>query len=277
MNYLRPLWIKLLIGLLLVLVGIQWGIHQPLPDQLSKDVPQVFLLPFLERPQTYFYLHLFTFIPVFLLSFDRNVHYYKQWRYLWPGILIMGALFILWDSFFTLSDVWGFNENYVSGVFFLHLPLEEWLFFLTVPFASVFIYECLNFYVKKDWLQPLQGTISLVLLLLFLLGGFLTWGRLYSSTTLLLAAALLAYLYFLQKSPWLGRFYFAFLFVLIPFLLVNGVLTGGYTNEPVVLYNPEEFMGIRITSVPLEDAVYGFTLLLGITAIYEWRKLTVDA
>lgn len=272
MNTRNPLWPRLLIGSLLVLVVIQCWSHEPSPGQLIKEVPQLFLLPFLENQWTYFYLHLFTFVPVLLLSFDRKVHYYQQWRFLWPGILVMGIIFILWDSFFTRAGVWGFNEKYVSGLFFLHLPVEEWLFFLTVPFASIFIYECLNAYIGKDYLGAYQRNISRVLFLLFLLVGLINWGRLYSSMTFLLAAGLIAWLDFQQKASWLGRFYAAFMVILLPFIIVNGVLTGGYTLEPVVMYNPQEFMGIRITSVPLEDAIYGFTLLLGITGIYEWRR-----
>jgi len=59
---------------------------------------------------------------------------------------------------------------------------------------------------------------------------------------------------------------------LIHFLLVDGVLRGGFTKEPIVLYNPEEYMGIRILSVPFEDAVYGFLLLFGVCYWLEWLR-----
>ncbi|HPH20418.1 MAG TPA: lycopene cyclase domain-containing protein, partial [Haliscomenobacter sp.] len=68
------------------------------------------------------------------------------------------------------------------------------------------------------------------------------------------------------------RFYRAFLVILIPFLLVDGVLTGGFTQQPVVVYNPAEFMGIRIVSVPVEDAVYGFLHLFGVCYWMEWLR-----
>ncbi len=66
----------------------------------------------------------------------------------------------------------------------------------------------------------------------------------------------------------MGRFYLSFAVSIIPFLLVNGFLTA----LPVITYNPEEIMGIRIGSIPLEDLFYSFTMLLLITSLYERIK-----
>lgn len=253
-------------------VGILW-ITDDVAGNLQYQVYQVTRLEWLESRWTYGYLHLFTFLPVFALSFDRNVHYYKKWKALLPAILIVGAPFILWDVFFTARGVWGFNEAYFSGVEALGLPVEEWLFFLTVPFACVFIYECLNFYVRKDLLAPLEPFFTPALGVLFLLTGAWHWNRMYTSTTFLLAGSFLLYHFFFLNGAYRSRFYLAYLVSLLPFLLVNGILTGGYTREPVVLYDPAEFLGVRITSVPLDDAAYGFLLLFGVTSLFErFRK-----
>lgn len=258
-----------LAALALLLVGAQWLGGQVAAGNLLLQVPKAGQISWLETRWAYFYLHIFTFVPVFALSFDSNVHFYKKWKHLLPAILIVGAIFILWDVFFTASGVWGFNHAYFAGITLLHLPLEEWLFFFTVPFACVFIYECLNFYVKKDWLAPAEKTLTLGLAAVFLFTGFLFWGRLYTSTTFLLAGFFLLFHYLFLDGSYRSRFYMAYLLSLIPFLLVNGVLTGGYTREPVVLYNPDEYLGIRITSVPLDDAVYGFLLVFGVVTLFE--------
>jgi lycopene cyclase domain-containing protein len=270
----QPALLKAALALLpLLLVGWQWLFEPVQPDNLLYAVPQVKLLPWLETPWAYFYLHALTFIPVFALSFDRNVHYYKKWKPLLPAIAIMAAIFVAWDVFFTAWGVWGFNKAYFAGLKVLHLPVEEWLFFFTVPFACVFIYECLNFYVKKDLLAPLEKGITLALIVLFLAVGFVHWGRQYTSTTFLLSGFFLLYHYLFLDGSYRSRFYLAYLVSLLPFLLVNGVLTGGYTAQPIVIYNPEEYLGLRITSVPVDDAVYGFLLLFGVVTLFErWRK-----
>jgi len=59
---------------------------------------------------------------------------------------------------------------------------------------------------------------------------------------------------------------------MLPFLIVNGILTGAVTNEPIVWYSESHIMGPRIITIPVEDLYYNYALLLPIVAIYEVLK-----
>lgn len=261
-----PAW-PLILGLILLV--LQWVLDEVKPDQLLYEVPTWAQWSWLETRWTYFYLHLFTVIPVLALSFDKNVHYYKKWRYLLPAILPVALFFIVWDVVFTARGVWGFNEAYFSGWSIFGLPVEEWLFFFTVPFACIFIYECLNFYIRYDLLAKAEPLITPFLIGSFFAIGLLFFWYMYTATTFLLSGSFLLYHYLFEPASQRSRFYLAYLVVWIPFMIVNGVLTGGFTEAPVVLYNPDEYLGFRVGSVPFDDSIYNFLMLLGIVTLFE--------
>ena len=66
----------------------------------------------------------------------------------------------------------------------------------------------------------------------------------------------------IMKDRLLNRFYISFLVILIPFIIINGILTGSFIEGEVVWYNPEEITGIRLGTIPVEDFAYGFSMIL---------------
>lgn len=217
---------------------------------------------------TYLLINIFTiFFPV-VLSFDKRVAFYKNWKFIWPGMAITGLLFLFWDVLFTINGVWSFNDKYITGIKFFELPLEEILFFLTVPFACIFIYSCLNYYVKwslsNDVARSISGLLAIAAAFI-LLDNF---NKLYTAVTFSLLAIVLVVLLFVIKADWLNRFYLAYLVSLIPFYIVNGLLT----SIPVVMYNNDQNLGVRIWTIPFEDHFYSMALLLMNIAFFEHFK-----
>ncbi|HZK65389.1 MAG TPA: lycopene cyclase domain-containing protein, partial [Puia sp.] len=60
-------------------------------------------------------------------------------------------------------------------------------------------------------------------------------------------------------------FLVSYAIILIPFLIVNGLLTA----IPVVIYNDAENLGIRIYTIPFEDVFYGLLLTMMVVCLYE--------
>ena len=204
-----------------------------------------------------------------ILSFDKKVSFYKNWKYLFPAIFFMMALFIPWDIFFTEIGVWGFNTDYISGVNLFNLPLGEILFFITIPYACVFIYECLNHYLPNRFLirKPIYITYTLIIFCLIIYA--LYSDKFYPAFTSLIALFVLCIqLFGIKKYAYLGLFYRAFIVSMIPMLIIDGILTA----KPIVIYNAIERTQFRIGSIPWEDFLYQFIMLYMVIGFYEFLK-----
>jgi lycopene cyclase domain-containing protein len=218
----------------------------------------------------YAWILLFSFIGPFALSFDAKVAFYKKWRPLFIGIIANAVLFILWDGRFAREGVWGFNPNYVWPIRLNNLPIEEWLFFIIIPYASVFIYSCIKVYIRINPLAKYQHHITLFFLTATFFLALFNTTQTYTFYNCLIASVLLFIHYVYLKKEWMGYFWLAYFVHLIPFFIVNGILTGMATNSPIVWYNNAETLGVRIFTIPIEDAVYALTCLLLPVTIMEW-------
>jgi lycopene cyclase domain-containing protein len=207
-----------------------------------------------------------------LFSFYPKANFSSKWKFLWPAIGIPAVLFIMWDAWFTQMGIWGFNPRYLTGVYTGNLPLEEILFFICIPYACVFTYEAVNHFQKSEPLPDNGRRVTWILVAGLLLVGLKNYDRLYTSVTCIAMAVMLVFLQVVVKPQYLARFYFAYIFMLIPFLLVNGFLTGTGLDEPVVWYNNRENLGIRIMSIPFEDTFYGMLLILMNVSIFEYLQ-----
>jgi lycopene cyclase domain-containing protein len=94
----------------------------------------------------------------------------------------------------------------------------------------------------------------------------------YTSAACGLTALLTIGANFIYKVKWFKWYAFAYLVALIPFLIVNGILTGIATEKPVVWYNENHIIGLRIFTIPFEDLYYNFALFFPIIALYEFFK-----
>ena len=188
--------------------------------------------------------------------------YIKRWKSVFPAIIITAIFFIIWDIIFAKMGVWSFNPRYHSGIEFFGLPLEEWLFFICIPYASIFIHFAFHYFYPKVSLSDRTVKIIYFILVTILIPVVIfNLDKMYTSVNYILLVLLLTYTVF--KIPnILNTFFITFLIILIPFLVVNGILTGSFIDEPVVIYNNSENLGIRLGTIPIEDIGYAFTMIL---------------
>ncbi len=215
---------------------------------------------------TYLLIDLLSLLFPLLFSFHPKLKFYRNWPAFFPAVLISGCLFIAWDMYFTKLKVWGFNPSYIMGVSVGNLPVEEILFFFCIPYACVFTYASV----------PLQGfsknkeiVSSAILTGISVLLAVMFRHRFYTASAFSVLAVLIFFAQFLLKVAWLSRFYQIYIILLLPFLLVNGLLTGTGLAAPVVWYNAKEMFNIRLLTIPVEDIFYGMGLVLMNLLIYN--------
>ena len=217
---------------------------------------------------TYYLINFLSVVFPVVLSFDKKVAFYKQWKYVFGGLMVGAVVFLVWDAWFAAQGVWSFNPQYIKGDTVWYLPYEEILFFTCIPFSCLFVYECLNKYIVRDLLGSFSKYIVMGLAVLSLVMLILFYDRIYTCVTfgLLLGYSLLHL--FALKVNYLGRFFLGYLVSLIPFFIVNGLLTA----IPVVLYNNAENIGFRWYTIPFEDSFYMLVLLWIDTDVMEYLR-----
>ena len=225
--------------------------------------------------QNYYYiaLDICSFLIPFLFSFERELmNFIRFWKPFFSAIILVGLFFIIWDVYFAYENVWGFNNEYLIGIRWFKLPLEEWLFFLLIPYASNFIHYSLEyFFPKLELSKNITQSITIVLFVVSL--GVFTWNldKIYTAASFGLFSLLMLFQMLFQWK-YARRFYLSFIVIYIPFFFVNSALTGSYSENPVVFYNNNENLGIRVRTMPLEDSFYCFSMLYGSVLLFEYFR-----
>jgi len=220
----------------------------------------------------YAWIILGTIIGPLILSFDQKVGFYRRLSPLLLAIILVGIPFLLWDAYFVDLKIWGFAEGNIWGIHLGNLPIEECLFFIVVPFACIFIHEVLKAYFPEIRNSRMAHIFAFTVTFSGFLFGLSNINNAYTSTVCIGSAVLTIGFYFVNRSTWYPSFVLTFLVALIPFLVINGLLTGAFTALPVVWYSEEHIMGARILTIPVEDLYYNYCLLLPVVALYEKFK-----
>jgi lycopene cyclase domain-containing protein len=219
-------------------------------------------------PLNYIILDAFILIFPLIFSFKWKFKYYKYFKPLSASIIIVGVSYIIWDILVTSRGDWWFDKNYLIGIEIFGLPIEEILFFIVVPFSCIFIYENLVYFIKDKKIFY-NKIIYLVIAGIFIIIGIIF--RTQEYTVLAMFSCALFFILSTTLFPQIlkERNYWLYIVLsIIPFIIFNYFLT----SLTVVHYNPEAIWGIRITTIPLEDFFYNFSMLSFYLMVYVYFK-----
>ena len=227
---------------------------------------------------TYSLVLFFTAIICFVASFDRRLRFDRHFGAFIKAAVLVAIPFIAWDVWFTAKGVWWFNTDYTLGIVIAGLPLEEWLFFICIPFSCVFTYYCLDKFYKMEWLSGFNNLIVFVTVIVCSVVALLHYDKIYTLVTAIATILTLIYLHFIVRAKWISKASFVFSVLMLGFFPVYGVLTGFGLESPIVNYNPNNFLGIRMITIPIEDAVYGYTQFLLVLYFFKlFSKNKIEA
>lgn len=226
---------------------------------------------------TYLAINFFTIIICFIFSFHPKIKFNRHFKAFIMASVLVASVFIAWDVWFTANGVWWFNDRYLIGIRLFGLPLEELLFFICIPFSCVFTYHCLDKFFKLDWNVSIEKIFVIVSAVVCFIIAYLFKDRIYTLVTFTTTGASLLILYFVLKARWIGKASFVYLILMPGFFAVNGILTGTGLESPIVNYNPDDFIGFRMLTIPVEDTVYGYEMILwNLFFFYKFKKNEQD-
>jgi len=225
---------------------------------------------------TYSLILFFTVIICFIASFDKRILFNRYFGTFIKSAILGAIPFISWDIWFTAKGVWWFNTGYTLGIVIAGLPLEEWLFFICIPFSCIFTYFCFDKFFKLEWLSGFNNLIVFVIVIGCSVMALLHHDKIYTLVTVITTLSIIIYLHFIARADWIAKASMVFAILMLGFFPVNGILTGTGLEAPIVNYNVNDFLGIRIGTIPVEDVIYGYTQFLLVLYLFKRFKNIQD-
>jgi len=178
------------------------------------------------------------------------------------SVSTVALIFIIWDIK-VAEKWWFFNDRYILGIKIFKLPIEEILFFFTVPYSCLVIFLNLNYFITSK----INFNFYYLLMIIFLLFSFyfLKKKKAYPFFVFLLLSINIFFDYFL-KVYLLNQinFYIYLIFTTFLTFIFNYYLT----SKKIITYNNNNKTNFLITTIPFEDFIYGINLLYANLILY---------
>lgn len=221
--------------------------------------------------QNYWYLLILLVLAgvTLFLFIKKSIVFIMELKYMLPAIIFSGAIFTMLNIRFLQSGIISFNENFLVGKYILNLPLEEWLFLLIISLFAFSVYVLVNVKFEKFEKPNLFFIVSVLLLVVIAYEAWFSREKLVPFFVFFLLAIYFGYTLFRNRfKPHLTKFYITYFIVVVPFFLIKIVLNA----LPVILYNNDFTLGIRLIGVPVEQFANLFLLMLVNITIFEYLR-----
>ncbi|NIO37554.1 lycopene cyclase domain-containing protein [Candidatus Bathyarchaeota archaeon] len=217
----------------------------------------------------YLYLNLVIIAFPLVFSFNRRIRFYSKTRPFLIALALVGVFFVGWDVLATHRGHWSFNPSYVGQTKLLGLPLEEMLFFVTVPFSCLFVFESIIHFLGDTRLfSPNKWAFGGIGLLL-IATSFGFFDKEYTFLAILSAGLTMLFVSLVNIRIFSSRAYWIYIVVtLFLFLIFNFILT----SLPVVEYSSSAISNIRVITIPIEDFLFNFSMLTAYLTVYLWAS-----
>jgi len=187
------------------------------------------------------------------------------------SIAIVSPIYLFWDFLATWKGTWSFNPQYVLGIYVINLPIEEVLFFVVTPFATLLIYDFVQEKMKDKEISWAPKAITFMIPLIILSLPFtFTYSYTFIVTLYLIMALSISLI--LSKQMLSSRNFWVYMgLTYIPFMIFDYFLT----SIPIVIYGPHSILGARVITIPVEDFIYSFSMLVLYTLFYRGIKMSM--
>ncbi len=210
------------------------------------------------RQHTYTAIALAVLAGPLAFSFEPQVHFWTHWASVWLAALLVGVPFVVWDIVVVHQGHWAFNPDWTGTLRWWGLPLGEYLFFITVPYAMLFSYEAFAaLWPDTTWFDSSPAVLFGLAGLVLVAAG--VWRRQGYTLLALTSTAVFLLVTAVFKPSLVGTsaFWIYLGFGFVAFAVVNGI----YTALPTIHYAPRAIWGVRVGTIPLEDFFYNLSFL----------------
>lgn len=266
----RTRFLSLVFFVLLFILAFMLFSHDIKNTELQVQVDELLPLDLFESRNLYWIHHLLALGPVLTILivypiFGTRLYFFRKWTI---SLVLCSVFFILWDYMFARIGIWGFNENYIRGWLIFGFPIEEIIWFFVIGICSLFVQELVEQRIGFPKLMKTKAhKIIIGIGILFLISTIMNRALLYTGMVCLINFGIILLYFQMGKYEDYLQIIYGFVWLIIPMVIFDGILTGMFTHEALVQYEPEEFLRIRLITIPIEDFGFGLAYMGGISWI----------